>query len=130
MEHLDREAMEFLGYFFLPIGLVPKSWADSQLDVTKVEPEDSRGPIAVWWRYHECNLDVRGYCDKKWARTDPTGWYLCDDVEESSWSDENNHRVEIVEDEDDWGRPSRDLNLAEFGNSDENTRSLKRSAVP
>jgi len=98
MEQLDRETMESLGYFFLTIGFVPKSWADSQPNVFKVEPEDFRGPKVIWWRHFEPRVDVRTFCDARWSRTDPTGWYLCDDVHETSWSDENNHRVEIVED--------------------------------
>lgn len=56
----------------------------------------------VWWANDEPAIDVRTYCDSRWSRTDPTGWYLRDDVHETSSSDENTHRLEVVE--DDYGR--------------------------
>jgi len=99
MENLDRETMELLGYFFLTIGMVPRIWADNQAETIRVDPQDFRGPFAIWWQHSEPATDVRNFCDNRWGRTDPTGWYLRDDVEETSWSDDNNHRVEIVEDE-------------------------------
>ncbi len=91
--------MESLGYFFLAIGMVPKSWVDSQPEAVKVDPEDYRSPSVIWWQHADCPFDVREFCDKRWRCTDPTGWYLQDSVDESSWSDDNNHRIEIVEDE-------------------------------
>ena len=101
MEHLDRESMESLGYFFLTIGMVPKSWASNRPRSPDVNSDEYRGPIVVWWADDEPAVNVRKYCDSRWSRTDPTGWYLRENVHETSWSDENNHRVEIVEDDND-----------------------------
>lgn len=68
MEHLDRETMESLGYFFLTIGMVPKSWTDHQSGAIKVEPEDYRGPIVVWWHNYQPLVDMRSFCDARWSR--------------------------------------------------------------
>lgn len=99
MEHLDRETMESLGYFFLTIGMVPSSWASRRPRCSDVDSDQYRGPIVVWWTDDQPAIDVSTFCDARWSREVPTGWYLRDDVHETSWSDENNHRVEIVEDD-------------------------------
>jgi len=91
--------MESLGYFFLDLAFVPRSWVDQQTKPIKLEPDDYRSPSAIWWRHHECALDVREFCDKVWVRCDPTGYYLREDLIETSWSDDNNHRVEIIKDD-------------------------------
>lgn len=99
MRHLDRETMELLGDFSLHIAVVPRSWVEQQPKPIVLEPGDSRGPDTVWWTHHECAIEIREFCDMRWVRVDPTGYYLRDDLQETSWSDVNNHRVEIVEDD-------------------------------
>ena len=99
MRDLDRETMELLGDFFLYIAVVPRSWVDQQPKPIVLQPGDCRGPDTRWWTHHECAIAVREFCDMRWVRVDPTGYYLRDDVLETSWSDASNHRVEIVEDD-------------------------------
>ena len=99
MDHLDQETMEAAGYFFLDLGVVPRAWVAEQQRPIKLEPEDYRSPNTIWWQNNECPLDVRGFCDQRWARSDPSGYYLREDLTETAWSDENSHMVEIIENE-------------------------------
>jgi hypothetical protein len=99
MDDLDHETMEAVGYFFLDLAVVPRKWVDQQQEPIKLNPDDYRSPSAVWWREHECELDVRGFCNQRWTRVAPTGYYLREDLTELSWSDDQNHRVEIIENE-------------------------------
>lgn len=100
MRELEQESMEAEGYFFLNLAMVPRSWSARFYSSCPIDPTDYRGPDAIWWRGHEPAVDIRSYCDSKWSRTDPTGWYLCDDVDQVSWSDSENHRVEVTFDRD------------------------------
>lgn len=93
---MDREAMELEGYFFLELAMIPSSWAGDGERARSIEPEQYRGPDVVWWRHDAPAIEVCLYCDQKWDRGDPRGWYLRDDIEQISWVDQENHRIEIV----------------------------------
>ena len=88
--------METAGYFSIEIAMVPVSWIAQADRGYSFEPNEYRGPDAIWWRGHEPAVEICSYCDSKWIRTDPTAWYFRDDVEQVTWSDSENHRIEVT----------------------------------
>ena len=100
MDELDYETMDELGYFYLTLALVPRTWYDRQDQPISLESDDYRSPTPVWWRHDKCKIDYRQYCDERWERADPSGTYLSDELNEFFWADTNDHRVESIEDDE------------------------------
>lgn len=99
MERRDAATMEQEGLFFLSLALVPQAWYESQRKPVTVEYEDYRNLPTIWWRFQTVPISVTEYCDAALTRGDPLGYYLSDDFYETAWTDQNNHGIELTQNE-------------------------------
>ncbi len=96
-EPLDYEMMEAAGFFQPEFALVPRSWAERHWSTWDRTPEDFRGPNCVRWYNESSAISVSAYCDFFWQRTGPTEQYLDNNIHQTAWAAQNEHKLEVVQ---------------------------------
>ena len=101
MEHIDADTMEAAGFYFLELALVPQAWFEAQPRPVTVGQDDYYVPPMTWWRHQLAAISIHDFCDLRFHRTGVTEYYSMDGFYETAWTDNNNHRVEIIRNESD-----------------------------
>lgn len=98
MDADEWQVLELSGAYLFIVEFAPRAWFDAQRQPVELIGSEDRGAGRSWWQYHEPAISVSAYLDGWLTRAD--NWPYEHEFTQTSWSDENFHRVELWESND------------------------------